>query len=71
MLRTMRRYKIPPSTTTDMDSIRKCIVSGLFPNAAYLHMSGTYRTGMNCIKIGLPGKLILSKRKGLPDDLFS
>ena len=27
-----------------MDSIRKCIVSGLFPNAAYLHMSGSYRT---------------------------
>ena len=26
---------------------------------------------MNCIKIGLPEKLILSKRKGLPEDLFS
>ena len=23
-------------------------------------------SGMNCIKIGLPGRLILSKRKGLP-----
>ena len=44
MLRTMRRYKISQTTTTDMNSIRKCIVSGLFPNAAYLHMSGTYRT---------------------------
>ena len=28
-------------------------------------------TGMNCIKIGLPGKLILSKRKGLLEVLFS
>ena len=27
--------------------------------------------GMNCIKIGLPGKLILSKRKGLREVLFS
>ena len=27
--------------------------------------------GGNCIKIGLPGKLILSKRKGLREDLFS
>ena len=27
--------------------------------------------GMNCIKIGLPGKLILSKRKGLLEVLFS
>ena len=27
--------------------------------------------GTNCIKIGLPGKLILSRRKGLPEVLFS
>ena len=27
--------------------------------------------GTNCIKIGLPGKLILSKRKGLREDIFS
>ena len=29
------------------------------------------RPGGNCIKIGLPGKLILSKRKGLREVLFS
>ena len=29
------------------------------------------RPGTNCIKIGLPGKLILSKRKGLWEVLFS
>ena len=32
------------------------------------------RPGANCVKIGLPGKLILSyyfKRIGLPKDLFS
>ena len=28
-------------------------------------------SGMNCIKIGLPGKSILSKRKGLQEILFS
>ena len=28
-------------------------------------------TGMDCIKIGLPGKLTLSKRKGLGEVLFS
>ena len=27
--------------------------------------------GTNCIKIGLPGKLILSQRKGLWEVLFS
>ena len=28
-------------------------------------------SGMNCIKMGLPGKLILTKRKGLLEVLFS
>ena len=28
-------------------------------------------TGKNCIKIGLPGKLILSKKKSLREALFS
>jgi hypothetical protein len=32
------------ATSQKTDAIRKCLVSGLFPNAAYLHMSGTYRT---------------------------
>ena len=31
----------------------------------------TRNPGMNCIKIGLPGKLIPSKRKGLLEVLFS
>ena len=33
--------------------------------------SPSRRPWMNCIKIGLPGRLILSKRKGLPEGLFS
>ena len=32
---------------------------------------GLVDAGTNCIKIGLPGKLILSKRKGLWEFLFS
>ena len=35
-------------------------------SVCYVHSSG-----MNCIKIGSPGKLILSKRKGLWEVLFS
>ena len=31
----------------------------------------TGKTGTNCIKIGLPGKLTLSKRKGLLEVIFS
>ena len=30
-----------------------------------------FHAGGNCIKIGFPGKLILSKRKGLWEVLFS
>ena len=44
MIKTLNRYKVPIKSTKDMDQIRRCIVAGLFPNAAYLHMSGTYRT---------------------------
>lgn len=57
LIKTLSRYKVfkPKSSAhTDLltaadsakktDDIRKCLVSGLFPNAAYLHMSGTYRT---------------------------
>ena len=37
-----------------------------------VHHPGHHRgPGMNCIKIGLPGKLILSKRKALCEVLFS
>ena len=32
-------------------------------------VAGRGRTGMNCIKMGLPGKLIFSKRKGLENSL--
>ena len=32
------------SSSIQQDDIRKCIVSGMFPNAAYYHPSGTYRT---------------------------
>ena len=43
------------------------------PALARMSMTGTDDddAGTNCIKIGLPGKLILSKRNGLREDLFS
>ena len=36
-----------------------------------LELALAARPGGNCIKIGLPGKLILSKRKGLREVMFS
>jgi len=44
LLKTMSRFKVEMVTTRDSDTILKCIVSGLFPNAAYLHPSGEYKS---------------------------
>ena len=40
----LKRFKIKMKSTNDVDLIRKCIVSGFFANAAYLHYTGVYRT---------------------------
>ena len=41
------------------------------PGSSFDIASLQRQPGTNCIKIGLPGKLILSKRMGFPEDLFS
>ena len=42
--------------------------------ALYIHVARSFAdittAGTNCIKIGLPGELIFSKRKGLREVLF-
>ncbi|XP_057662442.1 probable ATP-dependent RNA helicase DHX35 [Diorhabda carinulata] len=41
----IRSYGIPiESCLRSTETIRKCLVKGLFPNAAYLHYSGVYKT---------------------------
>lgn len=41
----IRSYGIPiESCIRSTETIRKCLVKGLFPNAAYLHYSGVYKT---------------------------
>ena len=47
----------------DTDDIRKCIVSGLFPNAAYLHMSGTFRTVRGDMEISMHPTSVLYSAK--------
>lgn len=54
LTKTMRRLGVTSASTSEEektilrlhpgDSVRRCIVSGMFPNAAYLHPSGYYRT---------------------------
>ena len=57
---TMHQDKkyIKTSTVGDMEA-------GLAPDTVSM------ATGTNCTKIGLPGKLILSKREGLWETIFS
>ncbi|CAH1113359.1 unnamed protein product [Psylliodes chrysocephalus] len=41
----LRNYGVPiESCIRSTEMIRKCLVKGLFPNAAYLHHSGSYKT---------------------------
>ncbi|XP_030748856.1 probable ATP-dependent RNA helicase DHX35 [Sitophilus oryzae] len=41
----LRSYGVTMTSAIDStDSIRKCLVTGLFPNAAYLHSSNVYKT---------------------------
>ena len=47
----------------DTDNIRKCIVSGLFPNAAYLHMSGSFRTVRGDMEIAIQKTSVLYSLK--------
>jgi len=44
LFKVLRRFEIPMTTTTDKECVLKCIVMGLFPNAAYLHPSGQYKS---------------------------
>ncbi|XP_023332276.1 probable ATP-dependent RNA helicase DHX35 isoform X2 [Eurytemora carolleeae] len=44
LFKTLRRLEVPLTSTSDEDCVLKCIVSGLFPNAAYLHHSGEYKS---------------------------
>ncbi|CAG9767576.1 unnamed protein product [Ceutorhynchus assimilis] len=37
-------YNIPLTSCRNTENVCKCIVTGLFPNGAYLHRSGVYKT---------------------------
>ncbi|GFR13080.1 probable ATP-dependent RNA helicase DHX35 [Trichonephila clavata] len=41
----LKKFKVPDAANKDdRDSLRKCIVSAFFANAAYLHYTGVYKT---------------------------
>jgi len=59
LLSTLKRFNLVVGSCTDMEVILKCIVAGLFPNAAYLHMSGDYRTVRGDIPLKIHPKSVL------------
>ena len=73
---------IPEEDKCLTESGDKCIFPFKFNDVTYYECTWDYSntpwcsteadpSGTNCIKIGLPGKLILSKRKGLWEIIFS
>ncbi|OQV14842.1 putative ATP-dependent RNA helicase DHX35 [Hypsibius exemplaris] len=47
----------------DIDNIRRCIVSGFFANAAYLHPSGSYRTVRDDHELHIhPGSVLYAEK---------
>jgi len=59
LFKVLRRFNIPISSCNDKEMILKTIVMGLFPNAAYLHHSGTYRTVRGDIPLKVHPKSVL------------
>ncbi|KAJ8975514.1 hypothetical protein NQ317_010629 [Molorchus minor] len=50
----LQNYNIPiVSCIRSTETIRKCLVKGLFPNAAYLHYSGVYKTVRGDIELNI------------------
>ena len=69
LIKTLGRHGLHIDETSqrihpgDTDNIRKCIVSGLFPNAAYLHMSGSFRTVRGDMEIAIQKNSVLFSLK--------
>ena len=65
-------YDVPHSNIRQIQSFPGSVgISGERMTMFYAEVTDAMKSGMNCTKIGLPGKLILSKRKGLREVLFS
>jgi len=57
-----RHTQVPDTAFTELkrqENIRKCVVSGMFPNAAYYHPSGAYRTVRSELDLHVHPKSVL------------
>ncbi|KAF5296376.1 hypothetical protein FQA39_LY12495 [Lamprigera yunnana] len=54
LVKMMKNYDVPLiSCEGDTETVCKCLVTGLFPNAAYLHYSGVYKTVRGDIELNV------------------
>lgn len=63
LARILRRFEIPlVSADGDVDLVRRCIVTGFFANAAYLHPKGSYRTVRGDFELHIhPGSVLYTR----------
>ena len=64
--KTLRRLNVPLVTSSDQDTVLKCIVSGLFPNAAHLQHSGEYKSIRGDVPLRVHPTCVLFTEKHLP-----
>lgn len=71
LFKVLTRFGIELVSTQDQDQVLKTIVMGLFPNAAYLHHSGEYRTVRGDIPLKVHPTSVLFTEKQPPCLLYT
>ena len=59
LFKVLKRFHIPVVSCHDKELILKTIVTGLFPNAAYLHHSGVYKSVRGDVPLKIHPKSVL------------
>merc|ERR1712113_1124215 len=66
LFKVLRRFKVPVVSCHDKEIILNTIVTGLFPNAAYLHHSGMYKSVRGDVPLKIHPKSVLYTVKHPP-----
>jgi len=71
LFKVLKRFKISITSCHEKELILKTIVMGLFPNAAYLHHSGSYRTIRGDVPLKVHPKSVLYTVKHPPHVVYT
>jgi len=71
LFKVLKRFGMTITACTNKEAILKTIVKGLFPNAAYLHHSGVYKTIRGDIPLKVHPKSVLYTVKMPPHVVFT